>query len=174
MLFDSNFDVDISDFKVIYVTSRQWLFFKYKLWNLCFTFYTMANYNDCLMFIYFWEKERDSGGRAERKGDTESKAGSRLPAVSTEHCVTLELMNHEIMTWVKVGCLPNWATQVPLLMIFFKFIYFERNRESVSGGGVKRERIPNRFHAVRAEPDLGLISQTMRSLPEQQSRVRDA
>ena len=39
-----------------------------------------------------------SGGGAEREGDTESKAGSRLRAVSTEPDTGLELMSHEIMT----------------------------------------------------------------------------
>ena len=39
-----------------------------------------------------------SGGGAEREGDTESKAGSRLQAVSTEPDVGLELTNREIMT----------------------------------------------------------------------------
>ena len=39
-----------------------------------------------------------SGGREERGGDTESKAGSRLRAVSTESNVGLELTNREIMT----------------------------------------------------------------------------
>ena len=39
-----------------------------------------------------------SGGGAEREGDTESEAGSRLPAVSTEPNVGLELMNCETMT----------------------------------------------------------------------------
>ena len=37
-------------------------------------------------------------GGAEREGDTESEAGSRLRAVSTEPDVRLELTNHEIMT----------------------------------------------------------------------------
>ena len=51
------------------------------------------------MFIYFL-KERQSmrGVGAEREGDTESKADSRLRAVSTEVDVGLELMNCEIMT----------------------------------------------------------------------------
>ena len=33
-----------------------------------------------LTFIYFWDRERQSmnGGGAEREGDTESEAGSRL------------------------------------------------------------------------------------------------
>ena len=54
-----------------------------------------------------------SEGGAERKGDTELEAGSRLYAVSTEPDVGLEPTNHEIMTWAEVGCLTNWATQVP-------------------------------------------------------------
>ena len=36
--------------------------------------------------------------RAERGGDTESEAGSRLRAVSTEPNAGLELTNYEIMT----------------------------------------------------------------------------
>ena len=39
-----------------------------------------------------------SGGGAEREGDTESEAGSRLRAVSTELDVGLELTDCEIMT----------------------------------------------------------------------------
>ena len=42
-------------------------------------------------------------GGAERDGDTESKAGSRLRAVSTEHDVGLELTDLEIMTRAEVG-----------------------------------------------------------------------
>ena len=46
------------------------------------------------------EKERErqsaSGGRAERKGDTESETGSRLQADSTEP--DTELMDCEVMT----------------------------------------------------------------------------
>ena len=39
-----------------------------------------------------------SRGGAEREGDTESKAVSRLRAVSTEPDVGLELTDYEIMT----------------------------------------------------------------------------
>ena len=39
-----------------------------------------------------------SRGGAEREGDTESKAGSRLPAVSTEPDAGLEPTDREIMT----------------------------------------------------------------------------
>ena len=38
-----------------------------------------------------------SGVRAEREGDTESKAGFRLHAVSTEPDAGLELTNREIV-----------------------------------------------------------------------------
>ena len=57
------------------------------------------------MFIYFWEKERKrqsgSQGAAEREGDTESEAGSRLLAVSTEPDPGLNLISYEIVTWAK-------------------------------------------------------------------------
>ena len=52
------------------------------------------------MFTYFWEIEED----------TESESGSRLPAVSTEPKVGLELTDREIMTWAEVGRLPHWAS----------------------------------------------------------------
>ena len=39
-----------------------------------------------------------SWGGAKSEGDTESKAGSRLQAVSTEPDVRLELTDYEIMT----------------------------------------------------------------------------
>ena len=42
------------------------------------------------------------GGGAEREGDTESEAGSRLPAVSTEPDAGLEPTNREIMTSAEV------------------------------------------------------------------------
>ena len=69
-----------------------------------------------LMFIYYWETdtEREQGRGRERGGDTESEAGSRLRAISTEPDTGLELTNCEIMTWAEVGRLTNWATQAPL------------------------------------------------------------
>ena len=39
-----------------------------------------------------------SSGGAEKEGDTESEAGSRLLAVSTEPDAGLKLTNHKIMT----------------------------------------------------------------------------
>ena len=67
------------------------------------------------MFIYFWDRERQSmnGGGAEREGDTESEAGSRLWAISPEPNVGLELTDREIVTWAEVGRFTDWATQAP-------------------------------------------------------------
>ena len=59
------------------------------------------------MFIFERERQTDrqsmNRGGAERQGGTESEAGSRLPAVSTELDTGLELTNSEIMTWAEVG-----------------------------------------------------------------------
>ena len=52
-----------------------------------------------------------SRGGAKRWGDTESEAGSRLRAVSTEPDAGLELTNHKIMTWAEVGHSTDGATQ---------------------------------------------------------------
>ena len=75
------------------------------------------------MFIYFWERQRQNvtGLGAEREGDTESEAGSRLWAVSTEPDTGLELSSHEIMTWAEVGHSTDWATQAPLSLSHFFF-----------------------------------------------------
>ena len=48
--------------------------------------------------MFISERDTASGKGAEREGDTESKAGSRLPADSTEPDVELELRNREIVT----------------------------------------------------------------------------
>ena len=53
------------------------------------------------------ERQSTRGGRAEREGDTESEAGSRLRAVSTESDVGLEPMNCEIMTRAEMGHLTD-------------------------------------------------------------------
>ena len=68
------------------------------------------------MFLHFWKTEGEQGRGRER--DTESKAGSRLRAVSTEPDTGLEPTNCEVMTWAEVGRLTNWATQVPRIKYF--------------------------------------------------------
>ena len=48
--------------------------------------------------LFIFERQSASRGGAEREGDTESEAGSRLQAVSTEPNVGLELTNRETVT----------------------------------------------------------------------------
>ena len=71
------------------------------------------------MFILESERQSASWGGAETEGDTESKAGSRLPAVSTEPNAGLELTNYEIMTWAEVNAEltepPRRPYHVPIL-----------------------------------------------------------
>ena len=54
------------------------------------------------MPLFIFERKREvqsaSGGRTEREGDTESEASSKLPSVSTESNMGLELVNFKIMT----------------------------------------------------------------------------
>ena len=66
------------------------------------------------MFIFERDREREttSRGEADREGDTESEAGSRLWAVSTEPNMGLELTNRDTMTWAEVRHLTNGVTQV--------------------------------------------------------------
>ena len=67
------------------------------------------------MFIFVGERERDGAwateGQRERERDTESEAGSRLRAVSTEPDMGLEPTDGEIMTWADVGRPTDWATR---------------------------------------------------------------
>ena len=108
-------------------------------------------------------------GDGDREGETESEAGSRLGAVSTEPHMGLKLMNREIMIRAEVGRLTNWATQAPpwcivngtnqivehyaaynlnIYMVYIDtyvwknlmFIYFERESKSESEHGKGRGR----------------------------------
>ena len=55
-----------------------------------------------VLSLFIFDKDRmwawAGEGQKEREGDTESKAGSRLQAVSTEPDVGLKPMNREITT----------------------------------------------------------------------------
>ena len=51
-----------------------------------------------IVYLFLRERERVSREGAEREGDTESEAGSRLRAVSTEPDAGLEPTNREILT----------------------------------------------------------------------------
>ena len=68
-----------------------------------------------LMFICFLEREKQTDRalvvEEQRERETQNPKqdpGSELSAVG------LKLTNRKIMTWAKVGCLTDWATQMPL------------------------------------------------------------
>ena len=69
---------------------------------------------------------------AEREGDTESEAGSRLWAVSTEPDAGLKPMDREIMTWAGVGWLADWATQVPREVYIFLNVSCQLHNQEIS------------------------------------------
>ena len=100
----------------------------------CTSFFFFFNFFST--FIYFWDRERESmnGGGAEREGDTESEAGSRLWAVSTQPDTGLEPTNSEIMTWAEVGCSTDWATQVPCIVLLLILFYREDHRNNMKDG----------------------------------------
>ena len=64
------------------------------------------------------ETEHKQERSREREGDTESEAGSRLQAGSTDSNAGLQPMTCKSMTWAEVGRLTDWATQAPLLIKF--------------------------------------------------------
>ena len=73
-----------------------------------------------LTFIYYWETERDRAWvwEGQREGETESEAGSKLWAVSTEPDAGLELTTCKVMTWAEVRRLTDWTTQAPQYALF--------------------------------------------------------
>ena len=76
-----------------------------------------------LMFIFERDRDRAWAGQGQRESETQNQKqapGSRLQAVSIEPDVGLELSNGEIVTWAQIRCSTDWATQVPLLVLFFK------------------------------------------------------
>ena len=72
------------------------------------------------MFIFETETECERGRGAEREGDTEWEAGSRVWAASTEPDMRLEPSNREIMIWAEVGRLTDLAAQAPPKQILKK------------------------------------------------------
>ena len=97
-----------------------WLFLNVFLcWDFIYVFqeYFSFKKNFFNVCLFLRERERTRREGAEREGDTESEAGSRLWAVSTESDVGLELTNREIMTWAEVGRSTDWGTQAPLVKV---------------------------------------------------------
>ena len=115
----------------MYISLRwqyRWFIFSfdllYALSFLCFKCF--------LMFIYFRERERQRGnkGGAEREGDTESQAGSRHWAISTEPKAGLKLTNERWdrdLSWSQTlnqrshpGAPMIWAFLVNIHILFLK------------------------------------------------------
>ena len=59
---------------------------------------SLKNFKIFFKYLFIFERESVSRGGAEREGDTESAASSRLWAVSTEPDVGLEPTNRKITT----------------------------------------------------------------------------
>ena len=79
------------------------------IWS--YSFFLIIFFN---IYLFLRQRQSMNGGGAEREGDTESETGSRLWAISPEPNAGLELTDREIVTWVKLGHLTDWATQAPL------------------------------------------------------------
>ena len=109
------------------------------------------------MFIYFWERESESREGTEKEGDTESEAGSRLPAVSTEPDAGLELTTREITTWAEVDAQWTEPPRCPKCLFIFKR---ERGRAQVEEGQRRRHPRHNlkgsRLQAINPEPNVVL------------------
>ena len=75
------------------------------------------------MFLFLRERKGETEGvwgrGREREGDTESEAGSRLLAVSTEPNVGLKLTNCE-MTWATQAQPPSPTYDISRPMLFHK------------------------------------------------------
>ena len=81
------------------------------VWKASITLYISKS---CLMFIYFWERERQSAsrGRAEKERHTEAETGSRLWGVSTEPKTGVERTT--VRSWPEPQS-DAWHVQAPLL-----------------------------------------------------------
>ena len=74
-------------------------------------------------FLIYFESEREKVRERQREGVRE-RILSRLHVASAEPDLALTLMSCESMPWAKpqVQHLTNWATQVALFLLFFKFL----------------------------------------------------
>ena len=70
------------------------------------------------MFIYSWERERQSVGRGRgRERDKETQNPKQTPGSSPSAQSPdegLEFTNCKIMIWAEVQRFTNWVTQVPI------------------------------------------------------------
>ena len=114
-----------------------------------------------LMFLYFWERERErqtdrvSRGGAEREGETQNSKqapGSMLSAKRPKRGSN----SQTVRSWPepKSDTQPTEPPRHPYFICFLKFvclfIYLKREAER------EGERIPSRLFTVSTEPDVGL------------------
>lgn len=67
--------------------------------------FSFSQYFLIFLYLYSWERDRVGAGEEHRKGDTDSKANSKLWAVSTAPDAGLEPSICKTMTWAEFGCL---------------------------------------------------------------------
>ena len=107
--------------------------------------------------------QHTSGGGADREGDTESEAGFRPWAVSTEPATWLEPVNHEIMTCAEVGLSTDWDTQVPLRHYYYTKMHMSgwnlvSGVSLPKGGGYLLSNMT--AHAIRSNLHVNSIKMT--------------
>ena len=74
-------------------------------------------------FIYLFFFKREHGwGRGRERGRHRIQNLEQALGSDTEPNMGLEPMDHEFMTWTKVGCLTDWATQAPQQFGHFRSI----------------------------------------------------
>ena len=79
-----------------------------------FILFITLGLNNCFnIYLFLRESQSATRGEAEREEDTESEAGSRPWAVSTEPDVGLELTIREILTWAKLDTQPTEPRRRP-------------------------------------------------------------
>ena len=90
--------------------------------------------NIFLTFIYFWETDRDRAGVGEGQRENETQNLKQAPGseLSAQSPMWGSNSQTEIMTWAEVGCLTNWATQVPFVHSFImKYIFITKVKKKL-------------------------------------------
>ena len=114
------------------------------------------------VYLFLGKRERQSmsGAGAEREGDTESEAGSRLWAVSTEPDAGLKLTDREILTWAKVGMLNRLSQPGAPSSLFLVDLYLSEKKQRDKMGETLLQIwwiLPRSYTAPRSLP-MGRVS----------------
>ena len=79
------------------------------------------------------QRERERETERGREGDTESEAGSRFWAASTEPDMGFEPTNRKIMTWTEVDTQPTEPPGTPASSNFNKYVIMKEYIMSATG-----------------------------------------